>query len=280
MSTKFKFFRGLRSPLRRAAPLAVAAVLILAVLALAPGASTGVWALPPQEPLAQTIPTVTPTPTSPGTGPTATPVSNPPTPTPVPGPTDTPVPGATATPTAAPTQPPPANATATPVPTATPTPRLLPTQPPLPSGTGQCWTVPTPGFAAENLAQLVWRAESDQSMVVPGQIVTVRLIAENKGTAKLPGVVICDPLDPALISGQPQTSQGAARLEAQGLYVELGDLPAGGRAEVTLELQIPADYPLGRVLENQAWLFSGGSRASTGLQSWALPPAYLPPTGQ
>lgn len=269
-----------RSSRRRAAPLVVAAVLILAVLALAPGSSTGVWALPPQEPWAQTIPTVTPTPTSPASGPTATPVVNPPTATPAPGPTNTPVPGATATPTAAPTQLPPPNATATSVPTATPTPRLLPTQPPLPSGTGQCWDAPTPGFAAENLAQLDWRAESDQSMVVPGQIVAVRLIAENKGSAALLGVVICDPLEPALIPGQPQTSQGAARLEAQGLYVELGDLPAGGRAEVTLELQIPTDYPLGRVVENQAWLFSGGSRASTGLQSWALPPAYLPPTGQ
>jgi hypothetical protein len=34
------------------------------------------------------------------------------------------------------------------------------------------------------------------------------------------------------------------------------------------------------VIENQGWLFSAaGLRASTGLLTWALPPAYLPPTG-
>jgi hypothetical protein len=37
---------------------------------------------------------------------------------------------------------------------------------------------------------------------------------------------------------------------------------------------------LGGVIESQAWLFADGQRASTDLLTWALPPAYLPPTGR
>lgn len=250
-----------RSTLRRGLPWAIAGMFFLGLLAIMPGA----WALPGQAPDFQTVPTLTPTPTRPGAGPTATPAR----------PTDTPVPGATAT--ATPTPPP--GATATPTATASPTPRVLPTLPPRP-GANPCWTVPTPGFVPERAQQLVWSAASDQFLVVPGQEITLRLAVENVGAAAAPNVLICNPLDPALVPGQPVATQGQARVEPEGLLVELGNLAAGQEAEVELTLRIPTDYPLGGVIESQAWLFSDGLRASTDLLTWALPPAYLPPTGR
>jgi uncharacterized repeat protein (TIGR01451 family) len=130
------------------------------------------------------------------------------------------------------------------------------------------------------LLSLVWRIESDQFMVVPGQTLTQRLLVENTGATDLSDVLICNPLNPALMPGQPTTTQGVARVEPQGLVVELGELAAGQAAQVDLSLRIPADYPLGGVIESQAWLFADGQRASTDLLTWALPPAYLPPTGR
>ena len=127
---------------------------------------------------------------------------------------------------------------------------------------------------------LQWRIESDQFLVVPGQTITQRLLVENTGAIALPDVLICNPLNPALVPGRPATTQGVARIEPEGLLVELGDLAPGQTAQVDLSLRIPADYPLGGVIESQAWLFADGQRASTDLLTWALPPAYLPPTGQ
>lgn len=253
--------------------LMIAGLSILAVLAIMPG----VWALPEQSPDFQTVPTLTPTPTRPGAGPTATPAP--------PGATDTPAPppGATDTPTA----PPGATATATTTATATATVTATPTRAapaatlPVRPGANSCWAAPTPGFAPERAASLEWRAESDQFLVVPGQTITQRLVVRNTGNSALANVVICNPLDPALTAGAPQTSQGQARVEPEGLLVELGSLPAGQSAQVTLSLEIPADHPLGGVLESQAWLlWDSGQRASTELLTWALPPAYLPPTGR
>jgi hypothetical protein len=132
----------------------------------------------------------------------------------------------------------------------------------------------------EGTLALQWRIESDQFLVVPGQTITQRLLVENTGAGALSDVLICNPLNPALMPGQPATTQGVARIEPEGLLVELGDLAAGQTAQVDLSLRIPADYPLGGVIESQAWLFADGQRVSTDLLTWALPPAYLPPTGQ
>jgi hypothetical protein len=92
-------------------------------------------------------------------------------------------------------------------------------------------------------------------------------------------VVICNPLDARLQHGKPITSQGRATLVPEGLVVELGDLAPGKGAKVELPLTIPPNYPLGGVIEDQAWLLAEGQQASTGVLTWALPPAYLPPTG-
>jgi hypothetical protein len=277
----------------------IVGLFILGVLAIMPGA----WALPDQAPDFQTVPTLTPSPASTGAGATATPAAtNTPPPgagaTATPAATNTPPPGAgaTATPAATNTSPPgatatptrtPVSATATPTrtpvsATATPTRTRtapLPAQPAQP-GAGPCWTVPTPGFAPERAVTLAWSIESDQFLVVPGQTVTQRLLVENLGAVDLSDVLICNPLNPALAPGEPITTQGVARLEPEGLLVELGDLATGQAAQVELSLRIPADYPLGGVIESQAWLFADGQRASTNLLTWALPPSYLPPTGR
>lgn len=239
-----------RSWLRRALPIVGIGVLILGLLAAMPGA----WALPEQSPDFQTVPTITPAPTSPP------PQPPPPTDTPAPAPpTNTPEPAGTVTSSPTRTVQP---ATATPV------------------GPNPCWAVPTPGFVAEPLPQLVFRALSDQSLVTPGQSITLRLTVENTGSSALSNILICNPLAPTLVPGTPVTSQGRARLEPQGLLVELGALAPGQTAQVQLTLDIPLDHPPGEVIENQAWLFAGGQRASTDLWTWALPPAYLPPTGR
>jgi len=249
----------------------IAGLSILAVLAIMPGA----WALPEQTPDFQTVPTLTPTPTRPGAEPTATAAP--------PGATDTPAapPGATDTPTA----PPGATATATATTTATPTPTPTRAAPaatlPVRPGANSCWAAPTPGFTPERAASLEWRAESDQFLVTPGQTITQRLVVRNTGSSALANVVICNPLNPALLAGQPQTTHGQARLEPEGLLVEIGSLAAGQTAQATLNLEIPADYPLGGVIESQAWLlWDNGQRASTELLTWALPPDHLPPTGR
>jgi hypothetical protein len=139
--------------------------------------------------------------------------------------------------------------------------------------------VPTPGFQPARLDGIAFEASSDQSLVVPGQQVLLRLSVTNGGAEVLPNALICNPLDPALLAGTPAASQGQARLESQGLIAELGDLAAGATARVELSLTVPADQPLGTVIEDQAWLFFDGQRASTSLWTWALPPAWLPPTG-
>ncbi len=254
----------------------LAGLCILGVLAIMPGA----WALPEQAPDFQTVPTLTPTPTQPGAGPTATPA-----------PTDTPQPGGTSAPgapeTATATATPPPGATATATGTATATTTATPTRAapaatrPVRPGGNPCWAAPTPGFAPERAASLEWKAESDQFLVVPGQTITQRLVVRNTGAGALSNVVICNPLDPALAAGQPQTTLGRASLEQEGLLAELGNLAAGQTAQVELSLSIPADYPLGGVIESQAWLlWNDGQRASTDLLTWALPPAHLPPTGR
>lgn len=234
------------------------------------------WARPDQAPDYQTVPTVTPTPTSPAQAPTPTPTTRP-TDTPIPPrPTNTPVPSQpTATPT--PGQPTP-TAILPPGPTPTPTataatmaqPAVLPEQ---------CWTFPTPGFQPERLAAVSFEAESAQFLVVPGQTINLRLTVTNNSSSTAHQVLICNPLDPNVQPNTPVASQGQARLEGQGLIAELGDLPPGATAQVNVELYIPTDYPLGRVIENQAWLFFDGQRASTSLLTWALPPAWLPPVG-
>jgi uncharacterized repeat protein (TIGR01451 family) len=251
--------KHLRLP--RALAWVIVGLFILGVLAIMPGA----WALPDHTPDFQTVPTLTPTPTRPGAGATATAP---------PAATNTPPPGATAAST--PTPPPGASATPTATRTRTAPLPAVPSQP----GAGPCWTVPTPGFAPERALSLLWSIESDQFLVVPGQTITQRLLVENSGAITLSDVLICNPLNRALVAGQPSTTQGIASIEPEGLLVELGDLAAGQTAQVELSLGIPVDYPLGGVIESQAWLFTGGQRASTELLTWALPPAYLPPTGR
>jgi uncharacterized repeat protein (TIGR01451 family) len=139
--------------------------------------------------------------------------------------------------------------------------------------------VATPGFAAVRQPSLSFEAQSDETLVAPGQTLQLRLIVGNNGNAAVRDVVICNPLVAALEPAQPSVSQGTARLDPEGFIVELGNLPAGEQAEVLIDLVVPADYPLGGVIENQAWLFAEGQQASTGLWTWALPPAWLPPTG-
>ncbi len=272
MPTPRKLTTDKRLRLPRTLAWVIVGLFVLGVLAVMPGA----WALPDQMPDSQTVPTLTPTPTRPSGGATATntPPGVPPTDTPPPGATatSTPLPGSTAT------------STPTPGPSATPTATSTRTAA-APAAPGQpdpslCWTVPTPGFVPERASSLRGRIESEQFLVVPGQTITQRLLVENIGAVALSDVLICNPLDPDLAPGQPTTTQGTARIEPEGLRVELGELAAGQSAQVELSLRIPADYPLGGVIESQAWLFAADQRASTELLTWALPPAYLPPTGR
>jgi len=267
--------------LRRVLPWVVVGAIVLGVLAVMPS----VWALPQQAPDFQTVPTLTPTrpagatatPTRPA-GATATPTQpGEPTNTPAPGAIPTETPGA-ATPTATsgagtPT------ATASVAPTASATPTRLRAAP-APIGPSVCWTAPTPGFEPERMQALEFVADSNQGLVVPGQTLKLRLTVTNLGDKAIEDVLICNPLDPALRRGKPVVSQGKASLVSEGLIVEVGDLLPGGKATAEISLTIPVEFPLGGVIQDQAWLFAGSQRASTNLLTWALPPAYLPPTGE
>lgn len=250
---------------RRWLPWLVVILLAAGMLAAMPGA----WALPSQSPDFQTVPTLTPTPTRPG--PTNTPRPGGPTATPDPGqPTDTPGPG---TPTATPSPTPSGTTTAT----ATATRLAGATLSALPA---DCWAVPTPGFAPLSVEGLRFAVESDQFLVVPGQQVTLRFVVANEGEEDLTGGLVCAPLAATLERGETSASGGAASLVENGLLFELDPLAPGDSARAEVLLTIPADAPLGSVIENQAWLFAEGVQASTDLLTWALPPAYLPPTGR
>lgn len=121
--------------------------------------------------------------------------------------------------------------------------------------------------------------DSDEFLVVPGQTIHLRLLVTNQGNTTATNLLVCAPLDGVLEKAQPSSSQGRVWLEEPGLVAQLGSLSAGSQAELSIELGIPADYPLGGVIEHQAWLFSGSQRASSELWTWALPPMWLPPTG-
>ena len=281
MKTTDRSTESRSNSLRRVLPWVVVGAIVLGVLAVMPS----VWALPQQAPDFQTVPTLTPTrpagatatPTRPA-GATATPTQpGEPTNTPAPGATPTETPGV-ATPTATsgvgtPT------ATASVAPTASATPTRLGAAP-APIGPSVCWTVPTPGFEPERLKVLEFVANSDQRLVVPGQTLRLRLMVTNLGDKAIEDVLICNPLDPALQRGKPVVSQGKASLVSEGLIVEVGDLLPGIKATAEMSLTIPVEFSLGGVIEDQAWLFAEGQRASTNLLTWALPPAYLPPTGE
>lgn len=239
-------------------------VLGIALLAVMPGA----WALPSQSPDYQTVPTLTPTPPRPG--PTNTPRPGSPTNTPVPGqPTDTPAPGQ-------PTNTPAPDTTTTASPTTTPTRAAGSVTPVLPAN---CWTVPTPGFSPQPAEGLAFAIQSDQFLVVPGQQVSLRFVVTNNGDTDLTNVLVCAPIEAMLRRGAVSASDGEATLVADGLIFELAELAAGDSAQAEIQLTVPANTPLGSVIENQAWLFADGLQASTDLLTWALPPAYLPPTG-
>lgn len=266
-----------RSSAARLISFVFVGILILGFLAALPAA----WALPAQIPDSQTVPTLTPTrPSGGGSQPTATSPSGggSPTNTPQPGATATPVPppGATATAT------PPPGATATPTPTATVTPTATPTLVPAPiqPASQSCWTIPTPGFQPEQALSASWTAESDQYLVMPGQTITLRLIVKNTGTNQLANLTVCNPIMTGLVVGKPTSTQGRVWVEQPGIVAQLGNLAAGSTARIDVKLSIPATQPLGGVIENQGWLFSGNQRSSTNLLTWALPPAYLPKTGQ
>ena len=248
-------------PVRIGLWLVAATLFLLGLLAALPGA----WALPHQAPDYQTVPTRTPTPTPRQSGPTRTPTrSSQPTATPVP---------AQPTATLLPNQP-----------TATP----LPSQPALgvspAAGAAvwpvDCWAVPTPGFSAQPADGVAFRIAGGRPLVEPGRVVPLQLLVDNSGDQAIRNLLLCSPLDPALVATNPTASQGRVQLESQGLVVELGDLAPGTTARISVDLGIPEDYPLGGVIESQAWLFFEGQQASTELWTWALPPAWLPPTGE
>ncbi|MEA3337834.1 MAG: hypothetical protein U9R25_18230 [Chloroflexota bacterium] len=277
----------------------VAATLIVGSLAALPVA----WALPDQAPDFQTVPTRTPTPTSPGSGPTptdppsgptdtpvvptSTPVQPTRTPTPV-RPTDTPVPGqptSTLTPVRPTDTPVPGQPTSTPgpvEPTATLPAAVTPVVPPVPVPLfvpEDCLTWPTPGFIPEQLPTLMFEGSSDFFMAVPGQNVQLSLNLKNLGSSPVHDVVVCNPLDSALELVDASVTQGTTRVMPGGVIAELGTVPPRGTAEIQLMLTIRGEQPLGTVIENQAWVAADDQRASTWLWTWALPPAWLPPTG-
>ena len=267
--------------LRRVLPWVVVGALVLGVLAVMPS----VWALPQQAPDFETVPTLTPTRPAGATATPTRPAGATTTPTEPGGPTDTPAPGATptATPGAGTPTVAPGTATVTATVTVALTPSVTPTRlgaAPAPIGPADCWTVPTPGFEPERMQAVEFVADSDQGLVVPGQTLRFRLTATNLGDNTIEDVLICNPLDPALQRGKPKVSQGKASLVSEGLVVEVGDLLPGIKATAEMSLTIPVGFPLGGVIDNQAWLFAEGQRASTNLLTWALPPAYLPPTGE
>jgi uncharacterized repeat protein (TIGR01451 family) len=105
-------------------------------------------------------------------------------------------------------------------------------------------------------ADLAIEKTASATTVVAGGRLTYTLAVTNAGPNTAPSVTVDDPLPAAVTAVQTTASQGSCTIAASGVTCALGDLAAGGRAQVTITVDV-ATSAAGAPLENTATVDSG-----------------------
>lgn len=156
----------------------------------------------------------------------------------------------------------------------TPTPRTVPTPtravtPRPPSGE----TAPARGTLALSLVAI-------PHDLLPGEELQFRLWLTNTSAVAITGLIVADPLDPALELLEVRATQGAAEVRDHLLTLDLGTLDAGQTALVLLRTRVTAQARPGQIVLNQATAYFDGGQATSNVAAAGLPPDELPATGR
>lgn len=156
----------------------------------------------------------------------------------------------------------------------TPTPRTAPTP-----------TVPATGPPPQQEAQPTATATLSLSLValphdlLPGDELQFRLWLTNTSPIAITGLLVADPLDPALELLEVRATQGAADLRERLLTLDLGTLDAGQMALVLLRTRVSDRAQSGQIVLNQVTVYFNGGQVTSNVAVAALPPDELPATG-
>jgi uncharacterized repeat protein (TIGR01451 family) len=116
--------------------------------------------------------------------------------------------------------------------------------------------------------------------VLPGQQVSIRLRLTNASTDDVTGIILTNPLDPALKPLEVRATQGAARVQGQSVLIDLGTVDVGQTAVVMIRARVAPDAQAGQIILNQATAYFDGGQTSSDAAAAGLPPSELPATGQ
>lgn len=105
-------------------------------------------------------------------------------------------------------------------------------------------------------ADLAIQKTASATTVVAGGTLTYTLVVTNAGPNMAPGVTVDDPLPAAVTAVRTTSSQGSCTIAAAGVTCALGNLAAGGQAEVTITVDV-ATSAAGASLANTATVDSG-----------------------
>ncbi len=155
----------------------------------------------------------------------------------------------------------------------TPTPPVVPTP-------GQGVTPRPPGENPSAGGTLTLNKEVVPQDVLPGEELEYRLWITNTSTNAITGIVLADPLDPALDLLEVGATQGAAEVIDRSLIVHVDTLEVGETAFIIIRARVNLEALPGQIILNQATASYGGGQASSNVVAAGLPPDELPATGQ
>lgn len=116
--------------------------------------------------------------------------------------------------------------------------------------------------------------------LLPGEELQFRLWLTNTSAVAITGLIVADPLDPALELLEVRATQGAADVRDHLLTLDLGTLDAGQTALILLHTRVTAQAWPGQIIANQATAYFDGGQATSNVAAAGLPPDELPTTGQ
>ncbi|GEM_PF-2491441 len=157
----------------------------------------------------------------------------------------------------------------------TPTPRTVPT-PTAPVTGRPPQAEEQPAGAAAALALSLTATPHD---LLPGEELRFQLWLTNTSAVAVTGLIVADPLDPALELVEVRATQGAAEVQDHLLTLDLGTLDAGQRALVLLRTRLSNQARPGQVILNQVTAYFDGGQIASNVVAAGLPPDELPATG-
>jgi len=154
----------------------------------------------------------------------------------------------------------------------TPTPPTIPTPP-----RGVTPHPPDEVPPADRALVLIMKVEPQD--ILPEDELEFSLWLTNATSSAITGLVLRDPLDPALHLLEVSATQGAAELRDATLMVHLGTLEAGQATLLILRARVAAEAQPGQIILNQVTAFFDGGQAISNVAAAGLPPVRLPATG-